>query len=116
MVLEPGLARLGRPRLARPGGHDDVMTAGREPLGEPAKLDGGAGEIVALRIELQETERFACDHDARRYVAKNARTASATWAISASVCPGDIGSERISPTSCSVFGTGGAPRCASAGC
>src|SRR5207244_8281790 len=75
-----------------------------------AESDRRPGEVVFLRVELQDPKRL------RHQAPKNFRTAATTVSISPSVWFADIGSVRISWTSRSVRGKTGGLKRATAGC
>ena len=95
-----------RPERARPRRHHHLMPARVEPPRELPQLDGGSREVVSLGVELQNAHQPP----------KNWRTAATTSSTSASVCPAEIGSVRISVTIRSVRSSAGALRCSTAGC
>src|SRR4029453_13612847 len=109
VVGKAGRRALLRPRPARSRGHDHVMAPGVEAAGEPEELDGGAGEVVALRVELEDSERLG-------HFLKKARTAATTSSISDSLWPAEMGKVRICLTMRSVCSSGPGARYSAAGC
>ncbi len=102
-----------------PRRHHHVMAAPGQPQGEVAELDGRAGEVVRLRIELEDVHARltrARSAPAAQRARKNSRTAATTSSTSASVWPAEIGSVRISFTIRSVRGRAGGLNCSTAGC
>src|SRR5712692_10575649 len=104
------LAHLGAPDLARTSRDGHVVAARREACDQVTKLDRRPGEVVFLGIDVKNSQRIG--HQAP----KNSRTARATSSISASVWPAEIGSVRISSTSCSVSLSAAGARYSTAGC
>src|SRR4030095_9608678 len=109
-VNETGLVAAGRPRLTRRGDDRDLMAAGGKPAREIPQLHRRAREEIRLRVDLQDPKG-----PERHRAPKNSRTAAATASTSASLWPAEIGSVRISSTSCSVCGRGGPAERSNAG-
>src|SRR5215471_4746711 len=98
-----------RPAAAIPGRHHHVMTPPLEASCQLEELHGGAGEVVALRVQLEDSER-------QGHFVKKARTAATTSSISDSVWPADMGRVRICLMIRSVCSRGGGLRYSTAGC
>ncbi len=118
-VLDVGGGARPAPVLVRARRHHHVVAAPGEPQREIAELDGRAGEVVRLRIELEDVHtrltRLRSAPAAHR-ARKNSVTAATTWSTSASVWPAEIGSVKISVTMRSVRGSGGGLNGSTAGC
>src|SRR4029453_19330378 len=91
-----GTGLLG-PDRARPRRHGDPMPARVQPPGQLAQLDRRAGEVIRLRVQLEDPQGGGAAHHPTTQT-KNARTAETTSSTSASVWPADSGRVRISRT------------------